>query len=208
MTNIAGLHVVTDGYLAPDRTHEQIALAAVRAGVPVVQLRDKNMPDGQFYKTAVALRGITREAGALFIVNDRVDIALAVGADGVHVGQSDMPAPVARKLIGNDRILGVSATTIEEALKAVEDGASYIGFGPIFSTATKNDAAQPVGLEQLRALKSQIRLPIVAIGGIGESNIGSIAATGADGAAVVSAVVCADDMQAAAKRLMTLFHRV
>jgi thiamine-phosphate pyrophosphorylase len=205
MSRINGLHVVTDSQLCPGRDHREIARVAVNASAPVIQLRDKHLSDSAFYEVALALRDITRRAGALFIVNDRVGIALAVNADGAHVGQSDMPAPAARRLVGNDFILGVSASSIEEALRAEDDGADYIGFGPVFSTATKTDAGAPTGIELLKELKQAVRAPVVAIGGIGENNIASVAAAGADAAAVVSAIVCAPDMQAAVERLSSLF---
>jgi thiamine-phosphate pyrophosphorylase len=202
---IKGIHVVTDWQLMHGRGHVDIARAAVEAGVPVLQFRDKNLPDKEFYEIALVLRDLAAGTGTTFVVNDRVDIAIAVGADGVHIGQTDMPAAAVRRLIGNSRILGVSATTIEEAIRAERDGADYVGFGPIFSTATKADAAAPTGTEQLRKLSSVIKVPIVAIGGIGEKNVGSVAAAGADAAAVVSAVVCAVDMPAAIVRLSGLF---
>ena len=204
MAKLYGLHIVTDAQLTPGRGHKEIAAAAVAAGAPVVQLRDKLLCDAAFYTEAVALRDITRRAGTLFIANDRVDIALAVEADGVHVGQTDMPASAVRRLIGADMILGVSAGSLDEALAAAADGADYVGFGPIFSTATKDDAGRPTGLELLRQVKSAVRLPIVAIGGINEQNIRAVAEAGADAAAVVSAVVCAEDMQETIRRLMSL----
>jgi len=204
MAKLYGLHIVTDAQLTPGRGHKEIAAAAVAAGAPVVQLRDKLLCDAAFYTEAVALRDITRRAGTLFIANDRVDIALAVEADGVHVGQTDMPASAVRRLIGADMIIGVSAGSLDEALAAAADGADYVGFGPIFSTATKDDAGRPTGLELLRQVKSAVRLPIVAIGGINEQNIRAVAEAGADAAAVVSAVVCAEDMQETIRRLMSL----
>ena len=198
--------MVTDAQLVPGRSHMDIARAAVEAGAPVLQLRDKSLPDGEFYEIALALRKLTQGSGTLFVVNDRVDVAMAVGADGVHVGQSDMPAGVTRRLIGNDRILGVSASTIEEAVAAAQDGPDYIGFGPIFTTATKTDAAAATGIEQMKKLKCLLTIPVVAIGGIGESNIEAVALAGADAVAVVSAVACADDLRSAIKRLSGLFR--
>jgi len=204
MTKLFGLHVVTDAQLTAGRGHQQIAQAAVEAGAPVVQLRDKLLSDAAFYDQALALREITRRAGVLFIVNDRVDIALAVHADGVHVGQTDMPASVVRRLIGPEIILGVSAGSLDEALTAAKDGADYVGFGPVFSTSTKNDAGRPTGLDVLEQVKSAVRLPIAAIGGINEQNIQTVVEAGADAAAVVSAIVCAQDMREAIRRLMSL----
>jgi thiamine-phosphate pyrophosphorylase len=206
MERLNGLHIVTDALLAPGRGHIDIALATVEAGAPVLQMRDKTISDGEFYRVAQALRQITVGTGTLFVVNDRVDIALAVGADGIHVGQTDMPAKVTRGLIGSQCLLGVSASSIDEAVLAYRNGADYVGFGPIFSTATKADAAAPTGIDQLRELKSIIDTPIVAIGGINEANIGLVASAGANGAAVVSAVVCAEDMRSATRRLSELFR--
>jgi len=179
-------------------------MAAVEAGAPLVQLRDKLLPDRDFYQVALAIRDITRRAGALLIVNDRVDIGVAADADGVHVGQTDMPASAVRRLIGPDLILGVSAGSLDEALRAEADGADYIGFSPVFSTATKEDAGKPTGLELLEEVSSAVHVPIVAIGGINEDNIRAVVEAGAYGAAVVSAIVCAQDMRAAVRRLMSL----
>ena len=206
MPVLNGVHVVTDAQLAPGRDHLDIARAAVETGAPVLQLRDKLLPDAGFYEIADAKRKLTKGTGTLFLVNDRVDIALAVGADGVHVGQSDLPAPLARRLVGANCILGVSASSIAEAVRATADGADYVGYGPVFSTATKNDAASPTGVRQLAEMKSMVSAPVVAIGGIGESNIASVVASGADGVAVISAVVCAEDMCAAITRLSDLFR--
>jgi thiamine-phosphate pyrophosphorylase len=204
MTKLYGLHIVTDAQLTPGRGHKDIAAAAIEAAAPVLQLRDKLLSDAAFYTQALALREITRRAGTLFIVNDRVDIALAVRADGVHVGETDMPARVARRLIGSKLILGVSAGSLDEALTAAADGADYVGFGPVFATATKDDAGRPTGLELLRQVKSAVRLPVVAIGGISEQNIQAVAEAGADAAAVVSCIVCAQDMPKTIRRLMSL----
>jgi thiamine-phosphate pyrophosphorylase len=203
---ISGIHVVTDAQIAPGRTHIDVGWAAVEAAAPVLQLRDKTLPDREFYNIALALRKLTRGTETLFIVNDRVDIAMAVEADGVHIGQSDMPAAAARRLIGSSFLLGDSAGTVEEAVLAAQDGPDYIGFGPIFTTATKADAATPTGIEQLKNLKRMLSVPIVAIGGIGENNVQIVASAGADAAAVVSAVVCANDMRLAIESLSCLFR--
>ena len=147
------------------------------------------------------------DRGVPFIVNNRLDIALAVGADGVHVGQSDLPAAVARKLIGAGKILGVSATTLDEAVRAEEDGADYIGLGPIFEArGTKPDAGQPLGLDLIRAARERCALPIVAIGGINGSNICDVFEAGADCAAIISAIVSAPDIADAVRRLKELVN--
>jgi thiamine-phosphate pyrophosphorylase len=204
--NINGIHVITDTRIAPGRSHMDIAKAAVDAGAQVLQLRDKTISDKEFYEVALALRDMTRGTETLFIVNDRVDVAMAVGADGIHVGHNDLPAVAVRMLIGNNLILGVSATSIEEAVLADKDGADYIGYGPIFTTATKSDAAAPTGIQQLAALESMLTAPVVAIGGIGAGNVQMVAKAGADAAAVVSAVVCAVDMKEAVTQLLGLFR--
>jgi thiamine-phosphate pyrophosphorylase len=142
-----------------------------------------------------------------FIVNDRVDVALAVDADGVHVGQDDMPARLARKLIGQGKILGVSAGSLEEARRALSDGADYVGASPVFSTPTKPDAPSPMGLEGLRVLAAALAIPVVAIGGINAGNAESMLGCGAAGIAVVSAIVSAEDVEGAARRLRAALSR-
>ncbi len=150
---------------------------------------------------ATELQEICRAHGIPFIVNDRVDVALAVDADGVHVGQDDMPAATARKLIGRDKILGVSAENVEQAQAAQADGADYIGASPIFSTPTKPDAPPPMGIQGLEQLAHAVSIPVVAIGGINAANAASIIRAGASGIAVVSAIVSAEDVLAAAREL-------
>ncbi|MCE5197834.1 MAG: thiamine phosphate synthase [Armatimonadota bacterium] len=204
---LSGLYVITDAQLRPDRTHEQIARAAIEGGAGLVQIRDKHASDRDFYEAALQIREVTEEAGVLFFVNDRIDIAGAVGADGVNIGQSDLPVEIARGLLGEGVIIGVSATDIEQAKQAQEDGADYIGFGPIFPTTTKSDSGPVTGLETLRRICHEVSLPVVAIGGICLDNIGSVAANGAACAAVVSSVVCAEDMVKATADMAEEFHK-
>lgn len=203
-TALRGLYVITDEQLYPGRTHAQIARAAVEGGARIIQIRDKTASDRKFYEDAVELRRITREAGALFVVNDRVDIAMAVGADGLNTGQTDIPLEAARRLVGSDMLIGISADTPEEAKEAEKSGADYIGFGPVFPTTTKLDAGPVSGLDTLQAVCQASRLPVVAIGGIGLSNIAAVARAGATCAAVISSVVCSDDMVAATADLVRL----
>lgn len=205
MGRLSGLYVITDEEICPGRSHIEIAKAALAGGAKIIQIRDKYASDRKFFEDACIIREMTEEAGALFFVNDRVDIAAAVGADGINIGQTDMPINVARELLGQETIIGVSADCLEQAIKAHEDGADYIGFGPIFTTTTKLDAGLVSGLETLRKVCREISLPIVAIGGIGLTNIGSVAANGAACAAVVSAVVCAPDMCSATSDLAKEF---
>lgn len=194
------LYVITDAKLSRGRSHLEVIRAAIAGGATVVQYREKEGTTRQLIEEARALRELTRQAGVPLIVNDRVDIALAVDADGVHVGQDDMPAPLARKLMAG-KIVGVSATNPEEAWQAERDGADYIGAGPIFATPTKPDAAPPIGLEGLAEICRRVSIPVVAIGGINEENAAAVIKAGADGVAVVSAIVAAPDVEAAARRL-------
>lgn len=205
MKMINGIYVITDEQICPGRTHIDIAQAAIEGGAKILQLRDKNATDLAFYRYAVKLREITKAAGVLFFINDRVHIAAAVGADGVNVGQSDMPVSAVRKVLGKDAIIGVSADGLEQAVQAQSDGADYVGFGPIFPTSTKLDAGPVSGLETLDEVCKGISIPVVAIGGISSSNIGLVAAAGAPCAAVVSAVVCAENMARATSELIELF---
>ena len=193
------LYVITDRRWG--RSHLEVARAAIEGGATAIQLRDKEATTRELIEAGLALRDLTRERKVAFIINDRVDVALAVDADGVHVGQDDMPATLARKLVGPDRVVGVSASTVEEALQAETDGADYISASPVFSTPTKPDAAPPTGLEGLRAIVEAVRIPVVAIGGINESNVEEVIRAGAAGVAVISAVVGAPDIAAAARRL-------
>lgn len=195
------LCVVTDVGLSRGRGHMDVVSAAIRGGATMIQLREKAATTTSFVEFGQELRAVTREAGVPLIVNDRVDVALAVGADGVHVGQDDMPAAMARRLIGSSMILGISATTLEEALRGERDGADYLGVGPIFPTGTKPDAGPAMGISGLSAIANRVRIPIVAIGGIGPDNVASVIAAGAAGVAVVSAIVSAPDVEGAARRL-------
>ena len=193
-----GLYLVTDERLSRGRATAEIVRAAIRGGVDAVQLRGKDLPAREQMAIGRALREITRATGVLFIVNDRVDLALALDADGVHVGQDDLPAAVARQLVGPDRIVGVSAATIPEALAARDAGADYLGVGAIYGTATKLDAGAATGPGLLSTIAGAVDLPLVAIGGIKATNIAEVIAAGAVSAAVVSAIVSADDPEAAA----------
>ena len=196
------LYVITDEKASRGRSHLQVAEAAILGGADVLQLRDKEASSGRLYRVAMQLRKLTRDADIPFIVNDRLDIALAADADGVHVGQSDLPASVVRGIMGPGRILGVSVDTLEEALLAEKDGADYLGVGPVFEArGTKPDAGEPLGLDRIARIRRHCRLPIVAIGGIDAENAGKVRDAGADAAAVISAVGTADDIARAVRRL-------
>ncbi len=202
---LRGLYVLTDPALRPDRTAEDVTVAALRGGARIVQLRDKTRSTPELIALARRLVALTRPANALLIINDRVDVALASDADGVHLGPDDMHPRDARQLLGPQRLVGISVSTVQEAQELAED-ASYLGVGAIFGTATKHDTGPAVGLERLREIRSAFpHLPLVAIGGIDNSNIQSIADAGADAAAVVSAVLLAPDMQSAVSALVAHF---
>lgn len=195
------LHVLTDRSLACGRDEEAVVAAALAGGATVVQLRGKDLTGAELVRVGRMARALTAAAGALLIVNDRVDIALAVDADGAHVGQDDLPAREARRLLGPNRLLGVSARTVAQAFQAERDGADYIGFGPVFATATKRDAGAACGLEALRHSCAAVRVPVVAIGGMAAHTAGSAVAAGAVGVAVISAIVGAPDTAAATRAI-------
>lgn len=195
------LYLVTDRELAGGRPLSQIVEAAIHGGVTAVQYREKGGSIRQMIAEALELRDLCRIHRVPFIINDRVDLALAVDADGLHVGQDDMPALLARKLIGPGKILGVSVENIREARTAMAEGADYVGASPIFSTPTKPDAPQPLGIQGLQEIARVCTLPIVAIGGLNISNTAEILRAGAAGIAVVSAIVAADDVERAARDL-------
>jgi thiamin-phosphate kinase len=195
------LHVLTDREWSRGRDMLSVATAALDGGATIIQLRDKTASTRVLIEEGLALRALTRERGALLIVNDRVDVALAVEADGVHVGQDDMPAALARRLLGPHRILGVSAATMEEAEVAVAGGADYLGVGPIFPTHGKADAGPATGVQLLTELARRYATPLVAIGGITAENAPVVVRAGAAGVAVITAVVNAEDITAASRQL-------
>lgn len=203
------LYVITDEELSGGRSHIEIAEAAIMGGADVIQLRDKTASSRKLYEIATQIKKLTEETGVQFIVNDRLDIALAVNADGLHVGQDDLPAPVTRKFLGPDKILGVSAINVAEAIQAEKDGADYLGVGPVFEArGTKADAGEPKGLQLIKDIRQRCSLPIVAIGGINHTNILSVMEAGSQGAAVISAVVSAADITHATQALKDQIEKV
>ena len=201
-----GLYVITDEKLSKGLTHPQIARLAIAGGADVIQLRDKTCDCTYFGRCAAEIKDIAKEAGVPFIVNDRLDIALQTGADGVHLGQGDMPLKFARRVAPKGFVIGISAGTLREALEAEHDGADYIGLGPVFSTTSKDDAGAVCGLELLKEVQSRVSIPVVAIGGIGTHNAADVIAAGADGIAVISAVVSQDDVAGAARALKIIIN--
>ena len=197
------LYAVTDSGCLVGRTLAQAAKEALRAGATFLQLREKNMPHDEFLAEARELAVIAKHYNVPFVINDEIEIALECGADGVHVGQSDIQGRNIREIIGSDKILGISAQTIEAAVLAEKSGADYIGVGAIFPTSTKTDA-DSVSYEQLKEICAAVSIPVVAIGGISEENVLRLTGSGIDGIAVVSAVFAKKDIAAATKRLLDL----
>ena len=196
------LYVITDEQLGRGRTHLQMAQNAITGGADVIQLRDKNASGKKLYETGLELKHLASEQKVSFIVNDRLDLGLILDADGIHVGQSDIPVEAARRLLGPHKILGVSAASLMEALHAEADGADYLGVGPIFEArGTKADAGNPQGLDLLIQIRQKCRLPLIAIGGINRQNVSRVIRAGADGVAVISAIVSADDISEAANQI-------
>jgi len=201
----ASLYVVLDRAAAGGRDLVDILDAALAGGSRLIQLREKEWPSGRVLPLAERLRARCAAAGATFIVNDRVDLAVAAGADGVHVGQDDLPARAVRPLLRAGMILGVSTHSVAQARAAQADGADYIAVGSMFPTRSKAEF-ELVGTDLLRKLRAEIRVPLVGIGGITHANVGEVITAGADGVAVISAVCAAADPRAAAERFIALIR--
>jgi thiamine-phosphate pyrophosphorylase len=201
------LYLVTDRGLSRGRSNLEIITAAVNGGATVVQLREKHASTREFLNEALAVKQFCDDHKVTFIINDRIDIALAVDADGVHVGQDDMPIEYARRILGENKIIGVSAFDQKEAVEAEKTGADYVGVSPIFTTPTKPELDKGVGLKGLARIRQAVKIPLVAIGGLGPSNAYDVTMAGADGIAVVSAIVSADDPKAAAHAIKLEVNR-
>ena len=181
------LYLCTDRSIMSDTSIEECVEKSLKGGVSVVQIREKDCPGKEFLQIAKSVKEITRRYGVPLIINDRVDVAIAVGADGVHVGQDDLPCAIVRSMVGEDMIIGVSASSLTEALKAQQDGADYIGVGAMFATDTKTDA-KVVTMEELDRIRREVSIPIVVIGGINKTTLPDFIGKGIDGIAVVSAI--------------------
>ena len=201
------LYAVTDRAWTGKQTLYRQVEQALRGGVTCVQLREKELDEAAFLAEAREIGGLCRACGVPFIVNDSVEIALACGADGVHVGQSDMDAGKVRALAGGRLMIGVSARTVEEALRAQRAGADYLGVGAVFSTSTKADA-KAVSRQTLKEICAAVNIPVVAIGGIRRDNILELAGTGIDGVALVSAIFAAEDIENRCRELKALARRI
>ena len=198
------VYLVTD---SRDKTEEEflaIIEEAIEGGTSIVQLREKTASTKDFYELALKVKEITSRYDVPLLINDRIDIALAIDSEGVHIGQDDMPADIARAIIGDEKILGVSASTVDEAVKAQKDGADYIGSGAVFPTSTKDDA-DSVSKDELKEIVNSIDIPVVAIGGITLENAQELKDTGISGFSVVSAIMSAKDPQEASEKLKEIY---
>lgn len=200
------LYLVTDRSLMSTATLIEAVEQAILGGCTMIQLREKNISSLDFYRQSVEVKKITEQYHVPFIINDRIDIAIAVNADGVHIGQSDIPAAIARDLIGTDMLLGVSVASVKEAVQAANDGADYLGVGAMFPTGTKTDANY-VSIEELKKIRHAVNLPIIAIGGINKGNIKQFHDTGINGLAVVSAIIAQPDIQKTAAEMKSMFYK-
>ena len=201
-----GVYLVTDRSLCRNRPLQDVVLQAVQGGAAYVQLREKDLSTHAFVEEAMAIKKLLLPFHVPLIINDRIDVALACGADGVHIGQADMPYEIARKLMGHKAIIGLSVETWEDVETAQKLDVDYIGASPVFATPTKTDTKEPWGLDGLRKIKAFSRHPLVAIGGINQSNARAVIEAGADCLAVVSAICRADSPEAATRKILNLIQ--
>ncbi len=203
---ISGLYLITDSDIS-GINHEEIVSLALKGGIRIVQLREKGMPKDEILKIALTLRKMTKRYGTLLIINDHVDIAKASDADGVHIGQEDLPIEASRDILGPDKIIGVSTHSVVEAIDARSRGADYIGLGPIFHTETKK-AGSPLGTEIIKAVKEKVDIPVVAIGGINLNNLFEVIEAGADAVAVISAILGNGNITEAVRRFIKKIENI
>ena len=201
MKEIGKLHVLTDTVLQSRFSHIELAKQAISGGADTIQFRQKNGSTKELIEIATEMKRVCSQMGAAFIVNDRIDVAIASEADGVHLGQDDFPIPLARKLLGENRIIGGSAGTREEIEVCLQGGVDYIGFGPIYTTGSKDDAGPATGIDFLKQIIQTTQVPVIAIGGIDQNNANQVMAAGAHGIAVISCVCCRENPTNATKEL-------
>ncbi|MDR1160607.1 MAG: thiamine phosphate synthase [Syntrophomonadaceae bacterium] len=195
------LYLCTDRSLTAGRELSAVVEEAILGGVSIVQVREKEAGDLEFYRAALEIKAVTRKYNIPLIINNRLDIALAVQAEGVHIGQGDLPLSAARSIVPDTMLIGVSVGSVEEALQAQADKADYVGAGPVFVTSTKPEADKTLGLEGLRLISRAVRIPTIAIGGVNSSNVDEIFKAGAAGIAVISAIMTAPSPRKAAAGL-------
>lgn len=196
------LYLITDRHQTGVNTLTDVVRMALESGVRAVQLREKDLPTAELYRLAMALRRLTNEFNAMLIINERLDVALAVGADGVHIGISSLPVADVRRVLGNGGIIGYSAHDIDEALRAQADGADFVTFGPLFPTPSKLAYGKPCGVKILASVSTAMEIPVLALGGISEENIAGAFSAGIEGIAVISAVMAAADPRSASVSLL------
>jgi thiamine-phosphate pyrophosphorylase len=201
MKRIGRLHVLTDTELQPRFTHVELTKMAIKGGADTIQFRQKTGATREMIDVCREMKRLCTDANITFIVNDRVDVAIASEADGVHLGHDDFPIPLARKLIGEARIIGGSAVTLEEARECFSEGADYIGFGPVYPTTSKDDAGTVTGIALLEKVVKAVSIPIIAIGGLTVENTPEVIRAGARGIAVISAVCCQENPEQATREL-------
>jgi len=202
------LCLVADANFTAGKDLPSLTLKAIKAGASIVQLRAKNLDAGEFLDLAFRIAKRIDPYNIPFIINDKVDIAQACKADGVHLGQKDMPLSQAREILGNDKIIGISVNTVKQALKAEKGGADYLGASPLFYTDSKKDLDLELGLKGLQEMRKQVKIPILAIGGINSANASEVMAAGADGIAVISAILGADDISRATQKLLKAVNKI
>ncbi len=207
MKQIGKLHILTDTVLQSRFSHMEITRLAIAGGADTIQYRQKSGTTREMIEIARNMKRLCSEAGVTFIVNDRLDVAIAAEADGVHLGQDDFPIPMARELLGEGRIIGGSAATLDEARKCLSEGADYVGFGPVYPTSSKDDAGPVSGIDILKQVVEIIPLPIIAIGGVGAENIPDVMRAGAHGIAVISAVCCQEDPEEATRAIYQALNK-
>jgi thiamine-phosphate pyrophosphorylase len=196
-----GLYFITDRKLSKKGNIRDVK-AAIRGGIKIVQYREKQLPKEAVLEEAKKIRDVCKANNVVFLINDFVDVALEIGADGVHLGLEDTPYQKAREVLGKEKIIGLTVHNKEEALRAEKLGADYIGISPVFSTTTKKDAGKPMGVENLRRIISNVSIPCVAIGGINEENMESVLKAGADGVAMISAIVAKDNVEETVRNIL------
>jgi thiamine-phosphate pyrophosphorylase len=201
MKPIGKLHVLTDTVLQTRFSHVELTQLAINGGADAIQFRQKSGSTREMIKVARQMKEICAKNGVTFIVNDRVDVAIAAEVDGVHLGQDDFSIPLARKLLGDEVIIGGSASNVEEARECLSEGADYVGFGPVYPTTSKDDASPVTGISMLKQVVEEIPLPIIVIGGVSAENIPEVMRAGAHGVAVISAVCCQEDPEQATRAL-------
>jgi thiamine-phosphate pyrophosphorylase len=205
--HIGRLHVLTDTQLQKSFSHVELTEMAIRGGAEAIQFRQKHGSTREMIETACHMKELCSRAGVKLIINDRIDIAIASNADGVHLGQDDFPILQARRILGDDRIIGGSAGNIQEAMKCLNEGADYIGFGPVYPTLSKDDAGPAKGIVVMKQVIKEMNCPVIAIGGVNSGNIPEIISAGAYGIAVISAVCCTEDPVTATRELIEVLDR-